>query len=332
MSNILDKIQARAKKVNKCIVLPEGSDSRVVRAASMIAKEKIARVILIGDPTDIAEKNKEVDLTAVTVVNHKTIDITPYAQTLYDLRKHKGVTFEEAMALARKPITLGVLMVQMGEADGIVGGACHSTGDMLRPGFQIIKTAPGISIVSSCFIMLLPDHAKAYGSDGVLVFGDCAVNVEPDSDQLADIAIASAQTAVSIGGIKEPRVAMLSFSTKCSARHPNVDKVNNACQKVQDRAPGLLVDGDLQLDAAIEPIVATLKAPKSDVAGKANVLIFPDLQSGNIGYKLVERLAGAKAIGPICQGFAKPLNDLSRGCSSEDIVNVVAITALQAAQ
>jgi len=328
MNDILKQIQQKAKKKQKHIILPEGSDERIVRAAIKIVADKLAYITLLGKQADI-EKRFNVTLKDITVIDPEILDITPYANTLYELRKNKGMTQEEATKLAKKEMYLGVLMVQMGEADGLVAGAMHSTGEMLKPGLQIVKTLPGIKTVSSCFIMVLPE-TKEYGESGVFVFGDCAVNIEPTAEQLADIAIASAESAKTIAGITEPRVAMLSFSTKCSAVHPLVDKVNQAADIVHKKIPNLLISGDLQLDAAIEPKVACIKAPDSKVAGKANVLIFPDLQSGNIGYKLVERLAGAMAIGPICQGFNKPLNDLSRGCSIDDIINVVAITSLQA--
>ncbi|MCL2861211.1 MAG: phosphate acetyltransferase [Firmicutes bacterium] len=327
MNKLLEQIKSDAKKANKTIVLPEGNDERVIRAAEIITKEKLAKVILIGNAEEIKKICPSVNLDGIKIVDHKSIDISTYANKLYELRKDKGMTLDEAKELLKKEMYFGVMLVKMGEADGLVGGACHSTGDMLRPGLQIVKTAPGIKTVSSCFIMICPE--KKYGDEGVLVFADCAVNVMPDAQQLADIALSSAESAKAIAGTT-PRVAMLSFSTKGSAKHECASKVIEATELVKKANPTLQVDGELQLDSAIVPSVAQLKCKESKVAGKANVLIFPDLQSGNIGYKLVERLANAEAIGPICQGFNKPLNDLSRGCSIEDVVNVTAITALQA--
>lgn len=327
MNDLLTSVREKAKALRKTIVLAEGEEPRIVTAAAKIQAEGIAKIILIGDPAVIKEKCPAVNLKGIKVVNIDTVDLEPYAELLYDLRKAKGMDMETARKLVRDPLYFGVLMVKRGEADGMVAGSVNSTGDVLRPALQIIKTAPGIKTVSSCFIMLLDKNSK-YGENGVMVFGDCAVNPNPDSQQLADIAIASADTAVAIAGIT-PKIALLSFSTKGSAKSELVDKVTAALETVKTLRPDLQADGELQADAALVPTVADLKAPGSTVAGKANVLIFPDLQAGNIGYKLVQRLAGAEAIGPICQGFNMPVNDLSRGCSSEDVVNVVAMTALQ---
>ena len=324
--SLLQEIREKAKLKNKCIVLAEGEEDRIIRAAEEIVEQKIARLILIGNKDVILSKAQK-SLDGVTIIDPKTEDLTEYANLLYELRKAKGMTIEQASELAKKPLYLGVLLVKAGKADGMVAGSVNSTGDTLRPALQIIKTAPGIKTVSSCFIMVLPEGCK-YGENGIMVFGDCAVNINPDAQQLADIAIASAQSAVSIAGI-DPKVAMLSFSTKGSAKHEYVDKVVEATKIVKELAPDLKVDGELQFDAAVVESVASLKAPGSDIAGHANVMIFPDIQAGNIGYKLVQRLAGAEAVGPICQGFNMPVNDLSRGCSSEDVVNVTAMTVLQ---
>ncbi len=328
MAALLESIRREAKKAYKHIVLAEGEEERIIVAASRIADMQMAKLTLIGDEKKIAAKCPDVDLTGVEIFNPKSRDLSKYADLLYELRKAKGMERAEAEELAHNPLYLGVLMVKAGEADGMVAGSVNSTGDVLRPALQIIKTAQGIKTVSSCFIMVLPEFSK-YGENGVMVFGDCAVNPNPTAEQLADIAIASAASAKNIAGI-HPKVAMLSFSTMGSAKHELVDKVTEAVKIAKKAAPELELDGELQLDAAIVESVAKLKAPKSKVAGHANVLIFPDLQAGNIGYKLVQRLAGAEAVGPICQGFNKPVNDLSRGCSADDVVNVVAMTALQA--
>ncbi len=325
--SLLQSVREKAKKACKTIVLAEGEEKRVLDAAKVILDEKIAGLVLIGNKDVIAQK-AAFDVNQVTIVDPASDNLDEYADLLYELRKAKGMEKEQAAQLVKNPLYLGVMLVKTGKADGMVAGSVNSTGDTLRPALQIIKTAPGIKTVSSCFIMALPEGSK-YGENGVMVFADCAVNIEPDAEQLASIAIASADTAKKIAGI-DPKIAMLSFSTKGSAKHANVDKVVEATKIVNTIAPELQCDGELQLDAAIVESVAQLKAPGSKIAGHANVLIFPDLQSGNIGYKLVQRLAGAQAVGPICQGFNKPVNDLSRGCSSEDIVNVVAMTVLQA--
>jgi phosphate acetyltransferase len=328
--SLMDKIKAKAKQSVKHIVLPEGTEPRTVQAAQKITEQGLARVTLLGNPDAIkaVAAEKGANLTGVGILDFTNApEFAAYADKFYQMRKSKGVTPEQAAETMKNPLFYAAMMVYVGAADGMVGGAINTTGDMLRPGLQIIKMAPGISTVSSCFIMEVPNCTL--GENGVFLFADCAVNPEPTSEQLAAIAIASAKTARTLVGM-EPRVAMLSFSTKGSAKHDNVDKVVAATAMVKEQAPDVLVDGELQADAAMIESVGQLKSPGSPVAGKANVLIFPDLQAGNIGYKLVQRLAKAEAIGPVSQGFAKPLNDLSRGCSVDDIVSVVAITAVQA--
>ncbi len=322
-------VKKRAAALNKHIVLPEGEDPRAVKAASEAAKQKIAKITLLGSRDEIEKANPGVDLTGVNIVDPaKSEKRAEYAALLYALRKAKGMSEEEADKLSYDNTYFGVLMVKAGDADGLVSGACHSTANTLRPGLQIVKAAPGVPLVSSCFLMVAPPEGNQYCEDGVFIYSDCGLNENPTSEQLSDIAIISAKTAKTIAGI-EPRVAMLSFSTKGSAKHADIDKVTAALTLAKEKAPDLNIDGELQLDAAIVPTVAKSKAPASKVAGHANVLIFPDLDAGNIGYKLTERLGGFQAIGPVCQGFAKPINDLSRGCKWQDIVATIAITALQ---
>ncbi|MFQ9246502.1 MAG: phosphate acetyltransferase [Clostridium paraputrificum] len=327
---LMNKILEVAKADKKRIVLPEGNEERTIVATEEIYKQGYAHPILVGNREEILNKATalKVDLTGVEIIDPETSEnLSKYIEAFYELRKNKGMTMSKAEKIVRDPLYFGTMMVKLGDADGMVSGAVHTTGDLLRPGLQIIKTAPGVSVVSSFFIMMVPD--SVYGEEGMLLFSDCAVNPNPNEDQLAAIAIATAETAKNLCKV-EPRVAMLSFSTMGSADHELVSKVRTATEKAKELRPDLLIDGEMQLDAAIVESVASQKAPNSKVAGKANVLVFPDLQAGNIGYKLVQRFAKAEAIGPICQGFAKPINDLSRGCSSEDIVKVVAITAVQA--
>ena len=325
---IIDKIKAKAKSDIKHIVLPEGEEIRNVQAAVMIRDQGLAKLTLLGNPAKVKEVAAGADLTGIDIIDPADSDKAPlYAATLYDLRKAKGMTEEEAAKKVADPMYYGIMMVKLGDADGLVSGAIHSTGDMLRPALQVIKSKPGIKTVSSCFLMECPD--KSFGDNGVMIFSDCGVNIDPDAEQLANIALGAADSARSLAGM-EPRVAMLSFSTKGSAKHDNVTKVQEATRIAKEMAPDLMLDGELQLDAALVEKVGQLKAPGSKVAGHANTLVFPDLDAGNIGYKLVQRLAHAEAYGPILQGIAKPCNDLSRGCSAEDIVATVAITACQA--
>ena len=329
MNNILDEIKIKAKALHKKIVLCEGEDNRVVKAASDAAKEGLAEIVLLGNKAEIKAANPDVDLTGVTIVDPLTSPrLAEYNAKLCELRASKGMTPEQAAKLLTDGTYFGAMMLKMGEVDGLVSGACHSTANTLRPGLQIIKTAKGVSSVSSFNLMICPPQGNQYCPDGLVVFADCGLNPTYTSEGLADCAIATAKSAREIAGI-DPKVAMLSFSTKGSAKHDNVTLVAEAVKIAKEKEPGLKIDGELQFDAAIVPSVGEFKAPGSAVAGHANVFIFPDLQAGNIGYKIAERLGGFMAAGPICQGFAKPLNDLSRGCKAEDIVAAVAITALQ---
>lgn len=331
---LLEEILAKAAARKKTIVLCEGEDRRVVEAAAKITKEGIAKIVLIGNREECAKVAPDVDLTGVTLIDPLTSEKTAvYADILYQARKAKGMTEEQAKEQAKDRTMFGALMLKAGDVDGYVSGACHSTANTLRPGLQVVKTAPGIKTVSSCFIMIAPAGENKYNPDGVAVFADCAINIEPDAQQLADIAVSSAKTAKEIAGI-EPRVAMLSFSTKGSGNDDkffkSVPKMQEATALAKAMSPDLALDGEFQFDAAVAPEVGQLKAPGSKVAGNANVFVFPNINAGNIGYKIAQRFGGYMAIGPVCQGFARPLNDLSRGCNVEDIVATVAVTALQA--
>ena len=327
---LIDNIKSKAKEELRTIVLPESEDERVLKATQQVLKDKTANVILIGNEDKIKADAKEcgADIDGASIINPKSFnDLDKYVAELVQLRKSKGLTEEEAREImTTEPRFFGCMMVRLGDADGLVAGSNSPTADVLRAAIQVIKTAPGINTVSSTFIMETADGK--FGDNGLILFADCAVNPEPNAEQLADIASATAATAKSVVGL-EPRVAMLSFSTKGSAKHPLVDKVQFACDILEERNVDFSFDGEMQADAAIVEAVGASKAPGSKVAGKANVLVFPDLQSGNIGYKLVQRFAGAAAHGPIVQGLNKPVNDLSRGCSIEDISNLVAITATQ---
>ena len=321
MSDFLNRMKAAAKADKKTIVLPEGEDPRTIEAARKIVAEDLADLVILGDPAAI-------DVPGVTVVDPKASDRhEAYAAKFAELRAKKGVTIEQARAQMDDNTYFGTMMVKMGDADGLVSGACHSTANTLRPALQILKTAPGTKLVSAFFIMCTDSD---FGADGTLLFADCGLNIDPTADELSEIAIASAGSWKAFMGEVEPKVAMLSFSTKGSAKGEVPEKVQEAVKLAHEKAPELALDGDLQLDAALVEKVAELKAPGSDVAGHANILVFPDLEAGNIGYKLVQRFAGAEAYGPVLQGIAKPVNDLSRGCSADDIVGVVAITAVQA--
>ena len=328
MSAFLETIIARARQDKKTIVLPEGSDARTLHAARDVLDKDIARVIVLG-PQDVVCAHG-VDCSGMVLVDPSTSEkLEAYAAKLAELRAKKGMTLEQAREQLLDVNYFGVMMVYMGDADGMVSGACHSTADTLRPALQILKTAPGVSLVSSSFVMDVPECA--FGDEGMFVMGDCALNMYPSSEELAEIAIASAQTFEGLCG-GQARVAMLSYSSYGSGKGESVDTVREAVRIAKEKAPALMLDGELQADAAIVESVGALKAPQSDVAGTANVLIFPNIDAGNIGYKLVQRLAKAEAYGPVMQGMAKPVNDLSRGASAEDIVGTVAITCVQAQQ
>lgn len=329
--DILSQMKARAVANRRRIVLPEGDEPRTLEAANIVLEQKIADLILIGDPTVIrrmAQEKGYAHIAEAEIFDPKTDPrMQQYANLLYEVRKAKGMTPEEAARKAQDPLYLGCLMIKNGDADGELAGARGTTADTIRPAFQILKTKPGVGIVSGAFLMFTP--ATHLGEGGFLVFADCAVNPCPNAQELAQIAVSTAETARTLAQI-EPRVAMLSFSTKGSAKHELVDKVVEATRIAHELAPDLAIDGELQADASLVESVGQLKAPGSKVAGRANVLVFPDLQAGNIGYKLVERFSGANAIGPILQGIAAPVNDLSRGCKVQDIVEMIVITANQA--
>lgn len=330
--DLLQKIVARAKSNKQRIVLPEATEERTLRAADRVLAEDIADIILIGNPEEIKGLAAEWGLNSIdkaTIIDPENNPKSEeYAQLLAELRKKKGMTIEQARELVKNPLYLGCMIIKTEGADGQISGALSTTGDTLRPALQIIKCAPGITCVSGG--LLLISKEKQYGEDGVLVVGDVAVTPMPDANQLSQIAVCTAQTAKSVAGFEEPRVAMLSFSTKGSATHEVCDKVIEATRLAKEAAPDLKIDGELQADAALVPSVGAKKAPGSEIAGKANVLVFPNLEVGNIGYKMVQRLGDAIAIGPILQGIARPVNDLSRGCSVDDIYYMVAITACQA--
>ncbi len=329
--DFVQSLRQKAAALNKTIVLPEGEDERMLRAAGRIRDESLAQVVVLGNLTELNQRLAElgIETEGISIIDPVLSTYrTDFSRTYHELRQAKGMTEDEAARVMQDPLFFGAMLVRQGMADGMVAGAVNATGNVLRAGFQIVGTAPGTAIVSSCFVMVRPDWT--FGTDGMIVFGDCAVNPQPTAEQLAEIAVDTATTARVLCGF-EPKVAMLSYSTMGSGAGPDVDKVVAALEMARAKAPDLQIDGPLQLDAALVPAIGEKKAPDSPVAGGANVLIFPDLDAGNIGYKLVQRLAGAAAVGPVLQGMAKGVNDLSRGCSVDDIVNVAAITALQSA-
>ena len=322
MSDFLARMKSAAKADKKTIVLPEGEDPRTIEAAKKIVEEGLANLVVLGNPD-------EIKIDGVTVIDPRTAEQKQaYAEKFAELRAKKGVTLPEALEQMNDATYFGTMMVKMGDADGLVSGACHSTANTLRPALQILKTAPGTKLVSAFFIMCT--KSPEFGADGTLLFADCGLNINPNADELSEIALASAESWKAFMPGEEPKVAMLSFSTMGSAKGDVPTKVQEAVKLANEKNPELALDGDLQLDAALVQSVADLKAPQSKVAGNANILVFPDLEAGNIGYKLVQRFGGAEAYGPVLQGIAKPVNDLSRGCSADDIVGVVAITAVQA--
>ena len=328
--SFVETMKEKARQNIKTILLPESEDVRVIQAAADVEEEGFAKAVLIGNEENVKQiaLDNNIDVSKVTIINPlKSEKFGEYSNKFYELRKAKGMTPEKAKEIMKEPIYFGTMMVKVGDADGIVSGACHPTAHTLRPALQILKTAPGTKLASAFFLMVT--KCPEYGEDGVFIFADSGMNEYPDADGLSEIAISSAKSFKQLVG-KEPRVAMLSYSTYGSASSPLTEKVIEATRILKEKAPDLLCDGELQLDAAIIPEVAERKAPGSSIAGKANVLIFPDLDAGNIGYKLVQRFGRAEAYGPLCQGIAKAVNDLSRGCSSDDIVGVVAITSVQA--
>ena len=331
--SFIEQIKQRAKKDIKTIVLPEAEEIRTLKATEIVLKEKYANIVLIGNEKEILEKAKtqKICIEGAKIIDpeSKTSDSEKYANLLYELRKHKGMTIEQAKEIVKDPVYYGMLMVKDSESnvDGLVSGAIHSTSDTLRPALQILKTAPDTKLVSAFFVMVVPNCE--YGENGIFIFADSGLNPNPSAEELSEIAISSSKSFEQLVG-KEAKIAMLSYSTYGSAKSESTEKMIEATKILKQKRPNLICDGELQLDAAIIPEIAKSKAPGSQLKGEANVLIFPDLNSGNIGYKLVQRLAKAEAYGPLCQGIAKPVNDLSRGCSSEDIAGVVAITAVQA--